>query len=62
MTMKSYKADRDGVFFETSSGSVVYMEHDEVVTALNECVLLPVVDLDDDVEDEDEDEDEDGGD
>ncbi len=29
------KVDRDGVSFETSSGSIVYMEHDEAVTALN---------------------------
>lgn len=49
------KAERDSVIFETSRGSIVCMEIDELISALNECVLLPVVDIDDDAEDDDED-------
>ena len=53
------RADKDSVVFETSRGSVVCMEVDELISELNESALLPVVDhLDDDVEevgDEDED-------
>ena len=53
------RADKDSVVFETSRGSVVCMDVDELISELNESALLPVVDhLDDDVEevgDEDED-------
>ncbi len=53
------RADKDSVVFETSRGSVVCMEVDELISELNESALLPVVDhLDDDVEEvghEDED-------
>lgn len=53
------KAERDSVVFETSRGSIVCMEIDELIIDLNECVLLPVVDIDDDIEEEGDDEDED---
>ena len=56
------KAERDSVIFETSRGSIVCMEVDELISDLNECVLLPVVDIDGDGEEEDEDEDGDSGD
>jgi len=53
------KAEGDSVVFETSRGSIVCMEIDELIIDLNECVLLPVVDIDDDIEEEGDDEDED---
>ena len=46
---------RDRVTFETSSGSIVCMDIDELMSDLEGGVLLPIVDANGEEEDDDED-------
>ena len=46
----------DSVTFETSSDSIVHMDHDELVGDLDQGVLLPIVEASGEEEGDDEDE------
>lgn len=49
--------DKDRVTFETPSGSIVCMDIDELMSNLDEGVLLPIVDANGEEDDDDEGED-----
>ena len=49
--------DRNRVTFETSSNSIICMDIDELMSDLEEGVLLPIVDTNGEEEGDDEDED-----
>ncbi len=49
--------DKDRVTFETSSGSIVCMDIDELMSNLDEGALLPIVDANGEEDDDDEGED-----